>query len=487
MTNQNGVGWNLECSYADLPEAFYAWVSPTKVKRPEVVLVSARVAEKLGLNPQLLVDQDHAEIFGGNRLPPNSRPLAQAYAGHQFGGFSMLGDGRAILLGEQIAPNGQRFDVQLKGPGPTPYSRRGDGRASLGPMLREFIISHAMDALGVPTTLSLAVATTGEPVYRYGVEPGAVLTRVAASHIRVGTFQYAASRGNLDDLRALADYTIQRHYPHLVDAQEKYLELLRAVAQRQSSLVARWMSVGFIHGVMNTDNVSIAGETIDYGPCAFMNTFSQSTVFSSIDEQGRYAYGNQPAICQWNLARFAETLIPLLAVEFDEALAKATELIQAVPQTLDQFWLKEMCAKLGLQTVQDGDERLVQQLLTWMEDSQMDFTNTFRELSEENLTAAEYQSAPFIGWQKAWQQRLAEEGTTATQAKERMCNENPAVIARNHQVEFALAAAVEQGDFKPVEKLLDVLSNPMAVASENAEFRLPPVGGDANYQTFCGT
>ena len=487
MTNQNGPGWNLECSYAGLPEACYAWVSPTKVKRPEVVLVSTRVAEKLGLNPQLLVDQDHAEIFGGNRLPPNSRPLAQAYAGHQFGGFSMLGDGRAILLGEQIAPNGQRFDVQLKGPGPTPYSRRGDGRASLGPMLREFIISHAMDALGVPTTLSLAVATTGEPVYRYGVEPGAVLTRVAASHIRVGTYQYAASRGNLDDLRALADYTIQRHYPHLAEAQEKYLELLRAVAERQSALVARWMSIGFIHGVMNTDNVSIAGETIDYGPCAFMNTFSQSTVFSSIDEQGRYAYGNQPAICQWNLARFAETLLPLLATEFEAALAIATELIQAVPQTLDQFWLKEMCAKLGLQTVQDGDERLVQQLLTWMEDSQMDFTNTFRELSEENLTAAEYQSVPFISWLAVWQQRLAEEGTTATQAKERMCNVNPAVIARNHQVEFALAASVEQGDLKPVERLLDVLSTPMAVAPENAEFRLPPVGGDANYQTFCGT
>lgn len=320
MTNQNGPGWNLECSYADLPEAFYAWVSPTKVKRPEVVLVSTRVAEKLGLNPRLLIDQEHAEIFGGNRLPPNSRPLAQAYAGHQFGGFSMLGDGRAILLGEQRTPNGQRFDVQLKGPGPTPYSRRGDGRASLGPMLREFIVSHAMDALGVPTTLSLAVATTGEPVYRYGVEPGAVLTRIASSHIRVGTFQYAASRGNLDDLRALADYTIQRHYPHLVDAQEKYLELLRAVAERQSALVARWMSIGFIHGVMNTDNVSIAGETIDYGPCAFMNTFRQSTVFSSIDEQGRYAYGNQPAICQWNLARFAETLLPLLSTEFELAL-----------------------------------------------------------------------------------------------------------------------------------------------------------------------
>jgi serine/tyrosine/threonine adenylyltransferase len=485
VQDNDGAGWNLESSYASLPRSFYAFVEPTRVRKPSLVLVSSSVADMLGLDALKIQDEAHAEIFAGNQLPPGSKPLAQAYAGHQFGGFTMLGDGRAILLGEQITPQGNRFDIQLKGPGPTPYSRRGDGRASLGPMLREFIISHAMDALDIPTTLSLAVAQTGEPVFRHGPEPGAVLTRVAASHIRVGTFQYAASRNDIDELRALADYAIERHYPELLESDSRYIDFLQSVIRRQAALVAKWMSVGFIHGVMNTDNVSIAGETIDYGPCAFMNGYQASKVFSSIDEQGRYAYGNQPSICQWNLARFAETLLPLLHQDIEQAIALATQVINDFPNLYGQYWLAEMGRKLGIEEVQAGDEPLISELLVLMEERELDFTNTFRELSEaKSRNWQEY--VGMAPWIAKWRNRI-DCSVGMDRALELMRKVNPIVIPRNHLVEAALEAAVFGRDLGPTLELLEVLSRPFELDGTNRAYQLPPAGGDGDYCTYCGT
>lgn len=484
------AGWNLQCSYAKLPMSFYSWVDPTAVRQPSVVIASPSVAELLGLNPNCLTNEEHAEILSGNRLPPNSKPLAQAYAGHQFGGFTMLGDGRAILLGEQLTPSGHLFDVQLKGSGPTPYSRRGDGRASLGPMLREFIISHAMSALGIPTTRSLAVTQTGQPVYRQGPEPGAVLTRIAASHIRVGTFQFAAARGALDDLRALADYSIQRHYPELQKSGSRYLDFLIRVVQRQAALIAQWMSVGFIHGVMNTDNVSIAGETIDYGPCAFLNNYRASTVFSSIDDQGRYAYGNQPAIGQWNLARFAETLLPLLHENIEQSIPLATQAINEFPSIYRQNWLSTMARKLGLEHPLESDHSMISDLLILMEEHQLDFTNTFRELtdlqSSRPESASKLSGDAFQLWIKRWQSRLEQAGALET-AGRLMQQSNPVIIPRNHQVEAALESAIYHHDLTPLNRLLEVLQRPFEALEINRPYRLPPPGGDGDYCTFCGT
>lgn len=480
------VGWNLQCSYTALPDSFYSFVEPTAVRQPTLTLVSAAVAAKLGLDASKLNDVAHAEIFAGNRLPPGSKPIAQAYAGHQFGGFTMLGDGRAILLGEQLTPSGRLMDIQLKGPGQTPYSRRGDGRASLGPMLREFIISHAMAALEIPTTLSLAIAQTGQPVYRHRPEPGAVLTRVAASHIRVGTFQFAAARGNPNDLRALADYAIRRHYPEILDSDNRYLDFLKVVVHRQAALIAKWMSVGFIHGVMNTDNVSIAGETIDYGPCAFMNGYRSSTVFSSIDEQGRYAYGNQPSIGQWNLARLAETLLPLLHPNPDQAIELATQVINDYPTHYRRYWLFEMGRKLGIAQATEADESLITDLLLLMEDRELDFTNTFRELGQLKTAPIQPQDGSFEQWIKQWQNRLAESGDVE-RCQQIMQRSNPVVIPRNHQVEAALESAVTQRDFKPLELLLAVLQQPFEDHESNRDYRLPPPDGDGDYCTYCGT
>lgn len=506
------VGWRLSHSYAELSKEFFTAVHPTPVREPSLVIINTSVAEALGLSANALSHREQIQILAGNRPPPGGYPIAQAYAGHQFGGFTMLGDGRAILLGEQTTSGGQRFDVQLKGSGPTPYSRRGDGRASLGPMLREYIISHAMQALGIPTTLSLAVVRTGEPVYRYGVEPGAVLTRIAASHLRVGTFQYAAvlrssqkQNGNnsdqdsrlsihptgvdarIDPLNELADYAIRRHYPELLGDPDVYGQFLRAVIRRQADLVARWMCVGFIHGVMNTDNVSIAGETIDYGPCAFMNAYSPSTVFSSIDEQGRYAYGNQPGICQWNLARFAETLLPLLNPDADQALETARQAIGEFPSLFSDYWLAGMGRKIGLKDAQEEDRSRMDQLLSWMDKSQMDFTTTFRDLTFQRFEKAEYQSDEFLHWKNGWLERLKSSGIPWDDAQVLMRKSNPVVIPRNHRVEEALTAAVQANDLAPLLQLLGALSQPFDERPENEWYRHPPEGGGQGYCTYCGT
>lgn len=481
------AGWNLKNSYARLPAEFYTTAAPTVVRAPKLVVLNAAVARLLGLEPTLLNTVEQVACLAGNQLLPGSTPLAQAYAGHQFGGFTMLGDGRAILLGEQQTPSGALMDVQLKGAGQTAYSRRGDGRASLGPMLREYIISHAMYALGIPTTLSLAVVATGEPVYRNQVEPGAVLTRIAASHLRVGTFQYAATRQEVPILRALADYTIHRHFPQIKDPSNPYLELLRMVTERQAALVAQWMLVGFIHGVMNTDNVSIAGETIDYGPCAFMNGYDPGTVYSSIDHQGRYAYQNQPAICQWNLARFAETLIPLLHDDTDQAIVLATEVIRQFPDIYQQYWLSGMRRKLGMLDIQSDDQSLVDQLLDWMNRHQADFTNTFRDLTMDRCQAAVYDDAQFQHWLSRWKHHLAVAGIAWNKAQAMMQQSNPAVIPRNYRVEEALSAAVEHQDLEPLNRLLTALSKPYEESPANQPYRQPPSDGDVGYCTYCGT
>lgn len=442
------------------------------------------LAQLLGLNGPAL--SERAAIFAGNELPEGAEPLAQAYAGHQYGHFTGLGDGRAILLGEQITPKGERFDVQLKGSGPTPYSRRGDGRAALGPMLREYIISEAMHALGIPTTRSLAVVTTGEKVFRQESLPGAVLTRIAASHIRVGTFEWAAAHGDKGALRALADYTMKRHYPELAAAETPYLALLEGVMERQAQLIAQWQCVGFIHGVMNTDNVALSGETIDYGPCAFMDAFDPATVFSSIDRQGRYAYGNQPQIAQWNLARLAEALLPLQHADEKQAVELANAAIESFKTTFEGHWLAGMKAKLGLFTEEAEDRSLVESLLAWMREQKADFTNTFRSLSNAGNTMLN-NDPTFTAWHAQWQARLKLQPQSADEVAERMRAHNPAVIPRNHKVEEALAAAAERGDLSVMQRLLEVLARPYEDGEGQLDYTTPSGLSPGTYQTFCGT
>ncbi len=459
-------------------------LEPTPVREPRMVVFNHALAQSLGLNAAVLADQ--AAIFAGNELPDGSTPLAQAYAGHQYGHFTGLGDGRAILLGEQITPTGERFDVQLKGSGQTPFSRRGDGRAALGPMLREYIISEAMHALGIPTTRSLAVVTTGEKVFRQQSLPGAVLTRIAASHIRVGTFEWAAAHGDKEALQALADYTLQRHYPALLTAEAPYLALLEGVMKRQARLIAQWQCVGFIHGVMNTDNVALSGETIDYGPCAFMDAFDPATVFSSIDRNGRYAYGNQPQIAQWNLARLAEALLPLLHADEKQAVELANAAIESFKTTFEGHWLAGMRAKLGLYTEEVDDRTLIETLLTWMREEKVDFTNTFRSLSDAGKTMV-YDNSAFAAWHAQWQARLQRQPQSAEEVIARQRAHNPVVIPRNHKVEEALAAASEGGDLSVMERLLGVLSKPYETSQNQPEFTTPSGLTSAAYQTFCGT
>lgn len=480
------VGWKWEDTYARLPEVFSAAATPARVRAPRVAVLNHKLASELGLDLGALSPDAAAALFAGQEIPPGARPIAQAYAGHQFGHFTMLGDGRAILLGEHRSPDGRLTDIQFKGSGRTRFSRGGDGRAALGPMLREYVISEAMHGLGIPTTRSLAVVTTGEAVYRTGAKPGAVLTRTAASHIRVGTFEYAAALGDEGHLRALADYAIARHYPELVDAPQKYLQFLRAVADRQAALVARWLRVGFVHGVMNTDNVAVSGETIDYGPCAFMNAYDPTTVFSSIDSAGRYAYGNQPNITQWNLARFAEALLPLIDADQKIAIAAATEVLEEFPAVFERYWLAGMRAKLGLRTEEEADAELVQSLLGWMHKSHADFTNTFRDLSSELAPpGGKYDDADFRAWHARWQERLAREGQSPAAAAALMRSVNPAVIARNHRVEDALAAAEERNDLEPLHSLLAALAAPYEDAAD-AKYREAPAD-ECGYRTFCGT
>ncbi|MRR54452.1 MAG: YdiU family protein [Deltaproteobacteria bacterium] len=487
-TTATEAGWNFDNSYVQLPESLYARLNPVPVREPRLVVFNRLLAESLGLRPEALAGDEGAAIFAGNRIPAGAEPIAQAYAGHQFGSFTILGDGRAILLGEQITPGGERFDIQLKGSGRTPFSRRGDGRAALGPMLREYIISEAMHALGIPTTRSLAVVTTGEQVFRETPLPGAILTRVAASHIRVGTFEFLAAKGDLESIRALADYTISRHFPDLNGTENRFLALLYRVMERQAALVTKWLEVGFIHGVMNTDNMSLCGETIDYGPCAFLDTYDPATVFSSIDQSGRYAYGNQSQIVQWNLTRFAETLLPLLHEEQDQAIRLAQEAVSAFPEIFLRCRLAGIRAKLGLFTEESADLELIKELLNCMQQNHADYTNTFRDLAAETVAeTALFRDAAFLKWQRRWQERLTRQPQSVEESRTLMRAQNPAVIPRNHRVEEALEAAVERGDFTVMAKLLEVLSQPYAERAEDDDYRSPPEPSARCYQTFCGT
>jgi len=481
-------GWNLDNSYARLPQSFFTGLNPVPVRSPHLVMLNHPLVTSLGLNIHALQGQDGVAVLAGNRIPEGSVPLAQAYAGHQFGHFTMLGDGRALLLGEQITPQGERLDIQLKGSGRTPYSRGGDGRAALGPMLREYIISEAMHALGIPTTRSLAVVSTGESVIRETKLPGAILTRVAASHLRVGTFQYVSVWGNVEELRTLADYTLQRHFPDVDAVGNQYLYLLQEVIKRQAMLIAKWQLVGFIHGVMNTDNMALSGETIDYGPCAFMDIYDPATVFSSIDTIGRYAYGNQPNIAAWNLARFAETLLPLLHSNREQAAELANEALAAFAELYLCNWLGGMRAKLGIFNSESEDASLIESLLGMMKKYQADYTNTFRALTHDQLEETTLLGTPeFDQWYELWQARLSRQKEPPISAHQLMRNSNPALIPRNHRVEEALAAAVQQGDYSVMERLLAVLSSPYAHSHEQAAYATPPAPAARPYRTFCGT
>ncbi|MGE6260062.1 protein adenylyltransferase SelO [Heyndrickxia sporothermodurans] len=487
MTHKKETGWNFDNSYAGLPKSFFSSLNPTPVSSPKLIIVNHPLAISLGLNVQYLQSEDGVAVIAGNEIPEGASPLAQAYAGHQFGHFNMLGDGRAVLLGEQISPQGERFDIQLKGSGRTPYSRGGDGRAALGPMLREYIISEAMHALGIPTTRSLAVVTTGESIFRETELPGAILTRVAASHLRVGTFQYVAQWGTVEELRILADYTIKRHYPEIEADESRYHSLLREVIKRQAELIAKWQLVGFIHGVMNTDNMTISGETIDYGPCAFMDNYDPATVFSSIDVQGRYSYGNQPYMAGWNLARFAESLLPLLDDNMEQAVELAQKQISEYNKLFYSNLLAGMRKKLGIFNEEKEDESLINDLLKMMKEHRADYTNTFRALTLEKLDDITlFESDEFAKWHERWLKRLERQQESKSSSLELMQNSNPAIIPRNHRVEEALEAAVEQGDYSVMERLLKVLSNPYVYCAEQAEYATLPTS-TTPYQTFCGT
>lgn len=482
------TGWNFDNSYARLPKSLFTISNPTPVRSAKLIILNKPLAASLGLNAKSLESEDGAALLAGNQVPVSASPLAQAYAGHQFGHFTRLGDGRAILLGEQMTPSDERFDIQLKGSGRTPYSRGGDGRAALGPMLREYIISEAMHALGIPTTRSLAVVTTGESIIRETELPGAILTRVASSHLRVGTFEYVANWCTVEELRTLADYTINRHYPDIEFVGNCYLSLLKEVIKRQASLISKWQLVGFIHGVMNTDNMTISGETIDYGPCAFMDTYDPSTVFSSIDTQGRYSYGNQPYIGGWNLARFAETLLPLLHEDEKQAIELAQNAISTYSELFHRNWLAGMRAKLGIFNEEEQDESLIEDLLSTMKKYSSDFTNTFRALTSDSLEETVLHGKPeFVQWYERWQARLGRQEESKASIQKLMRNSNPGVIPRNHRVEEALDAAVKQGDYSVMERLLEVLASPYAHTSEQAAYCTLPAPSNRPYRTFCGT
>ena len=481
------AGWRLEHTFAELPELFYSDAAPTPVRDPRLVAFNRPLATALGLELEALEGADGAAIFAGNALPDGGRPIAQAYAGHQFGHFTTLGDGRAILLGEQITPRGARLDIQLKGAGRTRFSRGGDGRAALGPMLREYIISEAMHALGIPTTRSLAVVTTGEPVYRETMLQGAVLTRVAGSHIRVGTMQWAAAYDDDGAVQALADYTRARHYTELAESPDPYIALFDAIVARQAALIARWQLVGFIHGVMNTDNMALSGETIDYGPCAFMDAYDPATVFSSIDHGGRYAYGNQPAIARWNLARCAEAMLPLFDQDADRAAERATAVLDLFATRFEQHWLDGMRAKLGLFTQEADDRALVDDLLAWMQRSSADFTNTFRLLTAGRLVGDSTNADPELAaWHHRWEARRRRQPQVQAEVNALMRSHNPAFIPRNHNVEAALQAATEGRDLSVMARLLEVLATPYDHDQDLPAFSVSD-SAERPYRTFCGT
>lgn len=484
------MNWQFDNSYAKLPERFYSREQPTPVSDPRVVIVNQGLARELGLELQGQSDDALAALFSGNSLPDGAEPIAQAYSGHQFGYFNRLGDGRAHMLGELVTPDGRRVDIQFKGSGRTEYGRRGDGRAALGPMLREYILGEAMHELGIATTRGLAVVTSGEPVYRETVLPGAIFTRVAASHLRVGTFQHLAASQDDEGLKQLADYAIARHYPELPASDQPYLGFLRSVMARQIDLIVNWLRVGFIHGVMNTDNITISGETIDYGPCAFMDEYHPQTVFSSIDHGGRYAYGNQAQIIKWNLARFAESLLPLLHENSDEAVAMAEQVLAEFDDAFQVAWLDMMRHKLGLpgETETEEDAALATDLLQWMQEQRADYTNTFRDLAEARLADSTiYQGEAFQQWCSRWRARRDRQGEFAAESRAMMCRANPARIPRNHRVEAALSAAEQKGDFSVFHSLLVALAEPYEHQSQFAEFSEPPQPEQRVRQTFCGT
>jgi uncharacterized protein YdiU (UPF0061 family) len=492
--NPAALCFAFDNTYARELEGFYVPWKAAQAARPRLVKFNRTLAEELGLDADALDSERGAGIFAGNEIPEGAAPLAQSYAGHQFGGFvPQLGDGRALLLGEVVDRSGQRRDIQLKGSGPTPFSRAGDGRAALGPVLREYLIGEAMHALGIPTTRALAAVLTGEPVFRETALPGAVLTRVAASHIRVGTFQFFAARGEQAKVKRLADYVIDRHYPELKEQANPYLRLLERVCDKQAALVAGWMHVGFIHGVMNTDNMAISGETIDYGPCAFMDHYDPATVFSSIDTHGRYAYANQPKIAQWNLARFAETLLSLLDADRNRAVARASEVVKNFPQRHEHHWLNGMRAKLGLLTEEKADLNLATGFLTAMEGHKVDYTLAFRYLAnaalgdEEPLRALLSDPSAYDLWSRHWRARFAREATAPLERAQAMRRANPAFIPRNFRVEEALSAAVEREDYAPFDALLNILARPFDDQPEFAAFAEPAPDGQGRYRTFCGT
>lgn len=495
VTNPHQPELAFDNSHARLPERFFARVAPVPVRDPRLIRVNHELAAELGLDPDWLSSPQGVQMLAGNQVAPGSEPLAQAYSGHQFGHFAgTLGDGRAVLLGEVVDRAGRRRDIQLKGSGPTPFSRRGDGRAALGPVLREYVVGEAMAALGIPTTRALAAVTTGETVARETMLPGAVLARVASSHVRVGTFQYLAAAGDDEGVRLLADYVIVRHYSEAASAERPYRALLDAVIAAQADLVAQWLLVGFIHGVMNTDNASIAGETIDYGPCAFVDAYDPATVFSSIDRMGRYAYGNQPAMAQWNLARFAETILPLLDADGTRAVADAQDALGAFGQRFKHAYHEGLRQKIGLSTARDGDVELAGDLLNLMAEQAVDFTLLFRRLGDVDLPGGGQavrnlfaDPTAFDSWTARWRERLGQEEEDPATRRAAMHAVNPAFVPRNHRIAAAIAAAVEREDYGPFQELLTVLSNPYRDQPEFSAYAEPPQAHERILATFCGT
>ena len=481
------IGWHFDNSYSKLPNTFKEDIKPVPVSLPEILILNEDLAKNLDLDFSNITKDNLSQILSGNILPKGSSSIAQAYAGHQFGQFTMLGDGRAVLIGEHLTKNNERFDIQFKGSGRTPFSRSGDGRAVLGPMLREYLISEAMHSLKIPTTRSLAVVKTGEDVVREQISKGAILTRVALGHVRVGTFQYIAAKQNVNDLEILTNYTIEKYYPNIKSSKNKALDLLNVLIEKQTQLVINWMRVGFIHGVMNTDNMSISGETIDYGPCAFMDSYNPKTVFSSIDQLGRYAYDNQPKITKWNLTRFAECLIPLISKNEDEAIKLATEALDKFEKIYETKWLNMMRDKLGLYGEDNDDKSLIMELLDWMEKNKVDYTNTFIFLTSKTIKNSEtYNNADFDLWKIKWVKRLTVFGNSHDKSMELMNFSNPMVIPRNHKVEEALTLA-SNGDLTLFNKLIKILKNPYLVNNDDLEFMSPAPHSDKKYQTFCGT
>ncbi|MFZ9995361.1 MAG: protein adenylyltransferase SelO [Pelagibacteraceae bacterium] len=480
------IGFKFENTYAKLPDILATKLVPVPVKKPKLIIFNNRLAKDLGLDVNSVTEDDLTNLFSGNKLPAGSEPLAQAYCGHQFGHFVMLGDGRAIVLGEHLTPSGKRIDIQFKGSGRTPYSRSGDGRAALGPMLREYIISEAMHGLNIPTTRSLAVVATGEMVQREVALQGAVLTRVASSHLRVGTFQYLAARQDIKSLKELVSYTIKRHYPEFINSKNQALELLRIVIKKQAYLIAEWMRVSFIHGVMNTDNMTISGETIDYGPCAFMDYYDPKTVFSSIDLHGRYAFGNQPNIAEWNLARFAEAILPLFDLDNKKAISIAEQEINNFKDIFKNNFTKMMKGKLGLISNEIEDDKLMKDLFQLMFKNEADYTNTFVYLMNGSVPQEKLiKDKNFIEWKNKWNSRLSR-NQDIIKAKELMTKNNPIIIPRNHLIESALSKA-EQGNLDEFNKLILALKDPYKDNGQYTGLKNPAPQSEKKYQTFCGT